>query len=200
MGRDYEMVGWISFLSGDALTREECAEQVEEFETMALEVFERVTAKHSEDLHSDFYCPHLIAYLTLCEVVGHGVGFWSHACDYFGTTAKVCAEYSEFLRDRGSEDCPPELLEKAQELSDMMSMAESDRGARGKTVDAATSRFTQILLKKGHTPGDPESMLRVWRMATHIALDYAENCDIRELRATMMGMAGYDVLTSLDSE
>ena len=130
MGRDYAMIEWVSFLSDDALTREDCAEQVEEFETMALEVFERMTANNAEDLHSDFHCSHQVAYLTLCEVVGYGVGFWSYADDYLGTTAKVCAEYSEFLRGRGDKECPKELLQKAHELSDMISMAELDRDAR----------------------------------------------------------------------
>ena len=129
MGRHYEMIEWVSFLSDDALTREDCAEQVEEFETMALEVFERMTANNADDLHSDFHCSHQVAYLTLCEVVGYGVGFWSYADDYLGTTAKVCAEYSEFLRGRGDKECPKELLQKAHELSDMISMAELDRDA-----------------------------------------------------------------------
>jgi hypothetical protein len=193
------MAEWVSFLSDDALTRQDCAEQVEEFETMALEIFERMTANDEDDLHSDFHCSHQVAYLTLCDIVGHGVGFWSYADDYLGTTAKVCAEYSEFLRGRALVE-QSILIEKAHELSDMMSMAESDRDAREKTEDAATDRFARLLLKKDHTPGDPETMLRVWRMATDTAQDYADNCNIRELRATMMRMAGYDVLTSLDSE
>ena len=68
------------------------------------------------------------------------------------------------------------------------------------TEDAATNRFARLLLKKDHTPGDPDTMLWAWRRATDMAQDYAKNCDPRELRATMMRMAGYDVLTSLDSE
>ena len=119
MGNSYEVEFWVEFLSDDAVSRaHNCVEQ---FESEAFEQFEKFAEENDfKDVNSDCDNIFWIAYLTFCDLVGHGTGFWCRADDYTDHTKELFLRFHKHLKT----DCNEKVYSLAQEIDELMYLAQ----------------------------------------------------------------------------
>ena len=116
MGTHYDSEEWVEFLTDGDM----CADDVDGlsvFLTLAWETWHTYTCDGGliDRLPDPLDDPHYIAYLTLCEAVGHGTGFWCKGLDLKDPDdSRAVVAYSEFLEGQAT------LIDMAHDINDQL--------------------------------------------------------------------------------